>query len=81
MTLLRKKMIGDMQLHHFTESTQKSYLIAVYGLAKYYRMSPDKLSEDKLKDYILYLVIFYALIVRAVLGFSAPVLFCVIANL
>ena len=56
MTLLRKKMIVDMQLHHFTESTQKSYLIAVYGLAKYYRMSPDKLSEDNLKDYILYLI-------------------------
>lgn len=35
MTTLREKMIGDMQLHHFTESTQKSYLIAVYGLAKY----------------------------------------------
>src|SRR4030065_1399430 len=56
MTLLRKKMIDDMKLHHFTESTQKSYLIAVYGLAKYYLMSPDKISEDKLKDYILYLI-------------------------
>lgn len=56
MTLLRKKMIGDMQLHHFSQSTQKSYLIAVNGLAKYYRMSPDKISEDKLKDYILYLI-------------------------
>ena len=56
MTTLRKKMIDDMQLHHFTESTQKSYLIAVSGLAKYYRMSPDKISEDNLKDYILYLI-------------------------
>ena len=56
MTTLREKMIGDMQLHHFTESTQKSYLIAVYGLAKYYHMSPDKISQDQLKDYILYLI-------------------------
>jgi rhamnogalacturonyl hydrolase YesR len=56
MTKLRKKMIGDMQLHHFSQSTQKSYLIAVNGLAKYYRMSPDKISGDQLKDYILYLI-------------------------
>jgi site-specific recombinase XerD len=56
MTTLREKMIGDMQLHHFTESTQKSYLIAVYGLAKYYHMSPDKISQNQLKDYILYLI-------------------------
>ncbi|MBC8389027.1 MAG: site-specific integrase [Actinobacteria bacterium] len=56
MTTLRKKMIGDMQLHHFTESTQKSYVLAVYGLAKYYRTSPDKISKNQLKDYILYLI-------------------------
>ena len=56
MTLLRKKMISDMQLHHFTESTQKSYVLAVYGLAKYYHTSPDKISDHQLKDYILYLI-------------------------
>ena len=38
------------------KALKKSYLIAVYGLAKYYSMSPDKISEDKLKDYILYLI-------------------------
>jgi hypothetical protein len=55
MTQLRKKMIGDMQLHHFPRSTQKSYEMSVYKLAKYYRISPDKISEDQLKDYILHL--------------------------
>ncbi|MBC8421385.1 MAG: site-specific integrase [Actinobacteria bacterium] len=56
MTLLRKKMIGDMQLHHFSQSTQKSYEVSVFKLAKYYHISPDKISEDQLKDYILYLI-------------------------
>ena len=56
MTLLRKKMIGDMQLHHFSRSTQKSYEMSVFKLAKYYCISPDKISEDQLKDYILYLI-------------------------
>jgi hypothetical protein len=49
-------MIGDMQLHHFSQSTQKSYEVSVFKLAKYYRISPDKISEDKLKEYILYLI-------------------------
>jgi integrase/recombinase XerD len=56
MTQLRRKMIGDMQLHHFSRSTQKSYEMSVYKLAKYYRISPDKISEDQLKDYILHLI-------------------------
>jgi len=55
MTPLREKMISDMQLYRLASSTQDSYLRAVAGLAKYYKKSPDKIDEDELKRYILYL--------------------------
>jgi site-specific recombinase XerD len=56
MTPLREKMISDMKLHHFTQSTRKSYVLSVLGLAKYYNMSPEKISDRQLKDYVLYLI-------------------------
>ena len=55
MTPLRQKMISDMQLYRLASSTQDSYLRSVVGLAKYYKKSPDKIEEDELKRYILYL--------------------------
>ena len=55
MTPLREKMIRDMQLYRLAKSTQDSYLRSVAGLAKYYKKSPDKIDEDELKRYILYL--------------------------
>jgi len=36
-------------------TTQDSYLRSVKGLAKYFNKSPDRISEDELKKYILYL--------------------------
>ena len=56
MTPLRQKMISDMQLHRLASTTQDSYLRSVTGLAKYFNISPDKIDEDKLKEYILYLI-------------------------
>ena len=56
MTPLRQKIISDMQLYRLASTTQDSYLRSVEGLAKYYKKSPDKIEEDELKRYILYLV-------------------------
>lgn len=56
MTKLRKKMIEDMQLHGLSESTQKAYVYSVNNLAKYYNISPDKLTQDDIRKYFLYLV-------------------------
>ena len=55
MTPLRKKMIADMQLRRFSANTQESYLRAVFGLARYYRKSPDKINASQLKNYVLFL--------------------------
>ncbi len=56
MTYLRKKMIEDMQLHGLTKSTQNSYLITVKKLSKYYNASPDKLNQNDIRKFFLYLV-------------------------
>lgn len=55
MTVLRQKMIEDMQLHGFAERTQDSYLRAVRQLATYFNKPPDQISEEELRQYFLYL--------------------------
>lgn len=55
MTELRQKMIKAMELRDLSENTQKGYLQAVTGLAKHYRMPPDRLSQEMIDDYLLYL--------------------------
>jgi integrase/recombinase XerD len=53
---LRKKMMKDMLLSGFAESTRKSYSWGVDGLAKWSGRSPAELSEEDLRQYFLYLV-------------------------
>jgi len=54
-TELRRRMIEDMQLRDLTPGTQRRYLGAVRYLAEYYDKSPAKISEEELRDYLLYL--------------------------
>jgi len=56
MSELRKRMIHDMQLRGFAEKTQEAYVGAVKGLAKFYRRSPDQLSEEEVRNFFLHLV-------------------------
>ena len=44
-----------MDLKDLSKHTQRTYLAAVTGLAKHYRQSPDKLTQEKIEDYLLYL--------------------------
>ena len=55
MTELRERMIREMELRNLSKNTQKSYLQAVYGLAKHYKQSPDKMTKEMIEDYLLYL--------------------------
>jgi hypothetical protein len=54
-TELRKRMIEDMQLAGFTPGTQEAYIRAVRQLAAHFRLSPDRLTERQLHDYVLHL--------------------------
>ena len=55
MTPLRHKMINDMILRRFAPATQKAYVNAVDGLARFYHKSPDKLNNEHIQKYLLYL--------------------------
>ena len=55
MTYLRKRMIEDLQLRGISALTQQRYVRAVQQLAEHYGKSPDKVTEEELRDYFLYL--------------------------
>jgi integrase/recombinase XerD len=54
MTVLRKRMIEDMQLRGFSERTQEAYVRAVRQLAEHYHKSPDQINEEELRKYFLH---------------------------
>jgi site-specific recombinase XerD len=55
MTQLRQKMIRAMELRNLSSHTQRAYLAAVTGIARFYNQSPDKMTPEKIEDYLLYL--------------------------
>jgi site-specific recombinase XerD len=55
MTILRQKMIEDLQLRGLAVRTQESYVQAVRQLAAHYHKSPDQISEEELRQYFLFL--------------------------
>ena len=54
MTDLRKRLLEDLQLKGYSVRTQDMYVRAVSQLAKYYKKSPDLITEEELRDYFLY---------------------------
>ena len=44
-----------MELRNLSKNTQRYYLSAVIGLARYYQQSPDKLTQEMIEYYLLYL--------------------------
>jgi site-specific recombinase XerD len=48
-------MIEDLQLRGLSERTQDTYLRIVRQLAEHYGRSPDRISEEELRQYFLYL--------------------------
>jgi integrase/recombinase XerD len=55
MGALREKMIEEMTLRNFSVRTQQSYVAAMVGLVKHYRRSPDQLTQDDIRSYLLHL--------------------------
>jgi hypothetical protein len=56
MSLLRQRMLEDMQLRNFSAGTQRSYIHYVAEYASYYGISPDRLGLDDVRNYQLYLL-------------------------
>ena len=55
MTPLRQRMIDDMRLAGFAERTRDVYIQAVRRIAAHYMRSPDVLSEEEVRAYLLHL--------------------------
>ena len=55
MSKLRQQLIAELVLRGFSPRTQEAYVSAVYHLAKYYRRSPDQISDAEIREYLLYL--------------------------
>ena len=55
MTELRKRMIEDMQLAGLSQGTQDAYVRVVRKLAEHFHLSPDRLTERQLRDYLMHL--------------------------
>lgn len=56
MTILRQKFLDEMQVRGFSPQSQEVYVSAVAQLARYYHRSPDHISDDELKGYLLHLI-------------------------
>ncbi len=55
MTPLRQRMIEDMKLRGYSARTEEAYVAAVRQLAEHYRKSPERTTEEELRQYFLYL--------------------------
>ena len=55
MTELRRRMLEDMELHGLAKSTQRLYADAVRQLAKHFNRSPDQLTEDEVRAFLIHL--------------------------
>jgi site-specific recombinase XerD len=55
MTPLRGRIIGDLELRGYSERTVEAYVRAVGQLARFYCRSPNRLTEEQVRGYLLHL--------------------------
>src|SRR5215469_1468221 len=55
MTLLRQRMIEDMQVRNLAPHTQATYVLHISLFARHFHKSPELLGPDEIRDYQLYL--------------------------
>src|SRR3970282_2406525 len=55
MTPLRQRMIHDLQLRGYADRTVEAYVRAVAQLARFHHASPDQLTEEHIRQYLLHL--------------------------
>ena len=55
MTPLRQRMIEDMQRCNFSEETQRNYIHYIAEYARHFKVSPDQLAPEAIREYQLFL--------------------------
>ena len=53
---VKQRMIEDMKLRALAPRTQARYLHAIKALSEHYRRQPDKITEEQVRKYLLYLI-------------------------
>jgi integrase/recombinase XerD len=56
MTALRQRMIQDMRLRNLSQHTIDAYVLAVKQFANHFEQSPERLSGEQVREYLLHLV-------------------------
>jgi integrase/recombinase XerD len=56
MTPLRQRMFQDMQMRNLSPHTQQAYIRAVARLAAFYKLSPDQLDLEQVRNFLVHLV-------------------------
>jgi integrase/recombinase XerD len=56
MTPLRQRMLDELRLRNYADTTVERYLDSVKSFARYFHSSPDRLGREQIRDYLLHLV-------------------------
>ena len=56
MSPLRQQMIDLMTVRNFSPRTHASYLFSMASLVKYFSLPPEKLTQDDIQNYLIYLL-------------------------
>jgi integrase/recombinase XerD len=56
MTALRQRMVEDMRLRNFSPHTEAAYVRAVAGFARHFDKSPEHLTAEDARQYLLHLI-------------------------
>jgi site-specific recombinase XerD len=55
MTALRRQFIEHLHSQEMSNRTQKIYVRAVRQMAEYYNLSPDRITDEQIRQYLVYL--------------------------
>ena len=75
MTPLRRRMLEEMQLRNLSTETQRNYIHHIAQFAQHYKLSPDRLGLDEVRNYRLYLLEEKLMAPQTVNGFVAAAKF------
>ena len=75
MGVLRDRMIEEMKLRNFSTATQESYVYAVSRLARYHHKSPDQLSKEDIRAFLVHLTMERKLSPNSLTGYCSGLRF------
>ena len=75
MGILRDRMIEEMKLRNFSMATQESYVYAVSRLARYHNKSPDQLSKEDIRAFLVHLTMERKLSPNSLTGYCSGLRF------